>query len=185
MAQIKTYGSGIKTEAQKIAEAERKKEKRQKEDAERRVSLDAATSADIQKEAAKIVLEKARTTAPPDPAVLEKHAEEKKAQREADEALYEEIMLECDKARKNYYRFATAANNAALKFSPLSQEMSRVCSRLGRTNPITDGVMHVGEPTGVIMDDVRHTEAVWAMFTKRFRAIGRVSAEDFESPVGV
>ncbi len=76
------------------------------------------------------------------------------------------------------------AIGAALKDMERSQETARIAIRLGVTNPITSGVMGVGQASGVIRDKVKFVEAVCKRFAIRYRAIGSISADDFESPVG-
>ena len=181
MSQIKTHGTGIKSEAQKIADAERKKERGQKEEAERRASLAAVADADIQKEAAKIVLEKEKNRVPPD---TTKHEEEKKEQRVADTERLTQLIADHIKGKRTFYTGMKMAFGAALKDMERSQETARLAVRLGVTNPITSGVMGVGQASGVIRDKVRFVEAICKRFAIRYRAIGSISADDFESPVG-
>ena len=185
MAQITTYGSGKKSKAQEIADAERAKEQRQKEEADRRESLAILADADIKQVAANIVLEKEKTRVPPAQAILGAHAEAKKAQRDADKALLEELVKDHKKGKSTFYRGMKMAIGAALKDMKRSQETARVASRLGVTNPITSGVMGVGESSGVIQDRVRFVEAICKKFALRYRATGHISEDDFESPVGV
>ena len=184
MAQIKTYGPDKKTEAQKIADAERKKEREQKEEFDRRESLAAVADADIKKTAAEIVLEKEKNMVRPDQAISIAHAEAKKAQREEDEARLGELMEAHKKGKRTFYTGMKMALGAAMKDMERSQETARIASRLGVSNPITAGVMGVGEASGVIQDKVRFVEAVCKRFAVRYRAIGSISADDFESPVG-
>ena len=184
MTQIKTYGSGKPSEAQRIANEERKKEKRQKEDAERRESLRTRASEDIQREAAKIVLEKEKKTPPPDTSKVKAHEEAKKAQREDDEARLVGLMEDHKRGKRTFYTGMKMAFGAALRDMERSQETARIASRLGVTNPITSSVMGVGEASGVIQNKVKFIEAVCRRFAMRYRAIGHISAEDFESPVG-
>lgn len=184
MSQITTYSGGKKGEAELRAEAERAKEKSQKEDAERKASLEAATSADIKKVAAEIVLEKEKKVVPPDTAKVMAHEEEKKAQREADMDRLAELVEEHKKGKRTFYTGMKMAFGAALKDRERSVEAGRIAVRLGVSHPITSGVMGVGQASGVIQDKVRFVEAILAKFAKRYRAIGHISAEDFESPVG-
>ncbi len=184
MTQVKTYGSGRKTEAQKIADEERKREKAQKKEAERRASLAAVADADIQKVAADIVLEKEKKVVPPDTDELKAQVEEKGVQREADAAQLLELMEEHKKGKRTFYTGMKMAFGAALKDMERSQETARLAVKLGLTNPITSGVMGVGQASGVIQDKVRFVEAICKRFAIRYRAIGSISAEDFESPVG-
>lgn len=184
MPQITTYSRGKKGEAQKIADAERKKEKRQKEDAERRASLAAAADADIQKVAADIVLEKEKNIAPPDMSKVQAHEAEKKAQREVDMERLAELVAEHKKGKKTFYTGMKMAFGAALKDRERSVEAGRIAVRLGVSHPITSSVMGIGQASGVIQDKVKFVEAVCERFPKRYRAIGHISAEDFESPVG-
>ncbi|GAF87063.1 unnamed protein product, partial [marine sediment metagenome] len=160
MTQIKTYRSERKTEAQKIAEEERKRETAQIKADERRASLAAAADADIQKEAAKIVLEKEKKRVPPDTDSIKLHEEEKKAQREADEARLEGLVQEHKKGKRTFYAGMKMAFGAAMKDMERSQEAARLSVRLGVSNPITSGVMGVGEGSGMIQDQVRFVEAV-------------------------
>ena len=184
MTQIKTYRSDRKTEAQKIADEERKREKAQIKEAERRASLAAVADADIQKVAAEIVLEKEKKTTPPDPDILKKHEEEKKAQREADTERLTQLIADHIKGKRTFYTGMKMAFGAAMKDMERSQEAARLSVRLGVSNPITSGVMGVGQASGVIHDKVKFVEAVCKRFAVRYRAIGSISAEDFESPVG-
>ena len=184
MSQIKTHGTGIKSEAQKIADAERKKERDQKEEAERRESLAAVVDADIQKEAAEIVLEREKKSVPIDTAKVMAHEEEKKAQRVADTERLTQLIADHIKGKRTFYTGMKMAFGAALKDRERSQETARIAIRLGVTNPITSGVMGVGQASGVIQDKVKFVEAVCKRFAIRYRAIGSISAEDFESPVG-
>lgn len=185
MAQIKTYSDGRKTAAQEIADEERRREKLQIAETERRATLAAAADADIRKVAAEIVLEKEKNIIPPDVDILQKHAEAKKAQRDADAALLLELMEDHKKGKAMFYRFMKSAIGVALRDMERSQETARVAARLGVTNPITSGVMGVGEASGVIQDRVRFVEAICERFAKRYRAIGSISGDDFESPVGM
>ena len=148
------------------------------------MSLKTRASEDIQREAAKIVLEKEKKTPPPDTSKARAHEEEKKAQREADEALLVELMEDHKRGRRTFYTGMKMAFGAALRDRERSQETARIASRLGLTNPITSSVMGIGEASGVIQDRVRFVEAVCKRFAVRYRAIGHISAEDFESPVG-
>lgn len=184
MAQIKTYRSGRKTEAQKIAEEERKRETAQIKERERQESLRAVADAEVNKVAAEIVLEKEKKVVLPDTAKIRAHEEEKKAQREADEARLAELVEESDKDKAMFYRFMKSAMTSALRDMKRSVEAGRIAVRLGVSNPITSGVMGVGQASGVIQDKVRFVEAILARFAKRYRAIGHISADDFESPVG-
>ncbi len=184
MSQITTYSRGKKGEAQKIADEERKREKAQKLESERQASLAAGADADIQKVAAKIVLEKEKKVVPPDKAKLKAHEEEKKAQREADTARLEELVQDHRKGKRTFYAGMKMAIGAALKDMERSQETARIAIRLGVTNPITSGVMGVGQASGVIRDKVKFVEAVCKRFAVRYRAIGSILADDFESPVG-
>ena len=184
MSQITTYSRGKKGEAQKIADTERKKEKRQKEDAERRASLAASADADIQKVAADIVLEKEKNIAPPDMSKVQAHEAEKKAQREADMERLAELVTEQEKDKAMFYRFIKSAFTAALRDTKRSVEAGRIAVRLGVSNPITSGVMGIGSTTGVLQDKVKFFEAICKRLAIRYRAIGSISAEDFESPVG-
>lgn len=184
MSQVKTYGSGRKTKAQEIADAERQRELMQIKEADLRASLLAVADTEIQKVAADIVLEKEKKVVPPDPAILKAQAEEKQAQREADEVLLTALVEEHEKDKAMFYRFMKSAMTAALRDMERSQETARIASRLGRTNPITSGVMGVGEASGVIQDQVKFVEAICKRFAIRYRAIGSISADDFESPVG-
>ena len=184
MTQVKTYGSGRKTEAQRIADEERKREKAQIKETERRESLAAVADADIQKVAAKIVLEKEKNRVPPDQAVLKSLAEAKKERQDADKERLKEIKEESNKGHRTYYAGMKMAIGAAMKDMDLSQEAARIASRLGVTNPITSGVMGVGNASGMILDKVKFVEAICKRFAVRYRAIGSISAEDFESPIG-
>jgi len=184
MAQIKTYGSDRKSRAQKIADAERQKEMMQKEESDRRASLSAMADAEIQKVAADIVLEREKKIVPPDPAVLRAHAEEKQAQRDADKARLDELVEEHKKGKAMFYRFMKSAISVALRDMERSQETARISSRLGVSNPITSGIMGVGNATGVHQDKVIFVEAICKRFAMRYRAIGHISADDFESPIG-
>ena len=184
MTQIRTYGSGKQTEAQKIAAEERKRETAQIKETERQKTLRAAADAEVNKVAAEIVLEKEKTRVPPDQAILKAHAEAKKAQRDGDKARLEELVAEHKKGKRTFYTGMKMALGAAMKDMPRSQETARIASRLGVTNPITSGVMGVGEASGMIQDKIRFVEAVCKRFAVRYRAIGSISADDFESPVG-
>lgn len=184
MAQIKTYGSGRKSKAQEIADAERASETKQRLDAERRATLAAVADADIKKVAAEIVLEKEKNRVPADVEILKKHAEAEKARLDAEKERLEELMEEHRKGKKTFYTGMKMAFGAALKDMERSQETARIASRLGMSNPITSGVMMVGESTGVYQDKVRFVEALCKRFAIRYRAIGSISADDFESPVG-
>ena len=184
MAQIKTYGSGRQTEAQKIAAEERRRENEQTEEMERRKTLDAVAGAEIQKVAADIVLEKEKNIVPPDPAILLAHEEEKQKSRELDHARLDKLVADHKRGKKTFYTGMKMALGAAQKDMARYQDAARVAARLGVTNPITSGVMGVGESSGMIQNNVRFVEAVCKRFAKRYRAIGYISAEDFESPVG-
>ena len=184
MAQKKTYSSGRKSKADKQWDDDLLREKKQTLAADRRASLAAVADADIQRVAADIVLEKEKNIVPPDQAILKEHAEAKKAQREADEARLEELMEEHKKGKKTFYGAMKMAFGAAMKDMERSQETARIASRLGVSNPITSGVMGVGQASGMIQDKVRFVEAVCKRFAIRYRAIGSISADDFESPVG-
>ena len=184
MAQIKTYQSGKKTKAQEIADTERKKELEQIAVTEQRETLRAAADADVNKVAAQIVLEKEKNIVPPDQSILKEHAEAKKAQRDADEGRLKELVEEKKKGHRAFYAGMKMAIGAALKDMERSQEAARIASRLGITNPITSSVMGVGDTTGVHQDKVRFVEAICQRFAVRYRAIGHISADDFESPVG-
>ena len=183
MTQVKTYGTGRKTEAQKIADAERKKEKAQIKERERQETLQAAADADIQKAAAEIVLarEEGRSV---DAAKLGTEVQTSLDERAADRERLDELMEESDKGKAMFYRFMKSAINVALRDMDRSQEVARLAVRLGVSNPLTAGVMGVGQASGVIQDKVRFVEAILKRFAKRYRAIGHISAEDFESPVG-
>ena len=184
MTQIKTYGSGKISEAQRIANEERAKEKRQKKDPERRESLTRKASEDVQLEAARIVLKREEKKPPPDKVEAKAREEEKKALREDDEAHLAELMEDHKRGKRTFYTGMKMAFGAALRDRERSQETARIASRLGVTNPITAGVMGVGEASGVVQDRVRFVEAVCKRFAVRYRAIGHISADDFESPVG-
>jgi len=182
MAQIKTYGR--KTKAQDAADAERAEETKQRLDAERRATLATVADADIKRVAAEIVLEKEKNRIPPDGEILKKHAEAKKARLDADKERLDVLMKEHKKGKKTFYTGMKMAFGAAMKDMARSQETARIASRLGVSNPITSGVMMVGESTGVYQDKVRFVEAICKRFAVRYRAIGSISADDFESPVG-
>ena len=184
MAQVKTYGTGRKTEAQKIADEERKREKAQIAETERQTTLAAAADADIQKTAAEIVLEREKKVVPIDTAKVMAHEEEKKAQRVADTDRLTQLIADHIKGKRTFYTGMKMAFGAALKDRERSQEAARIAVRLGVTNPITSGVMGVGQASGVIQDRVKFVEAVCKRFAIRYRAIGSISADDFESPVG-
>ncbi len=184
MTQIKTYSTGRKTEAQKIADEERKRETTQTEKTERRETLRAAADAEVSRVAAEIVLEKEKNRVPPDQAVLKKHAEAKKAQRDADKEHLAELVEAHKKGKRTFYTGMKMALGAALKDIERSQEAARLSVRLGVSNPITSSVMGVGQASGVIHDKVKFVEAICKRFAIRYRAIGSISADDFESPVG-
>ena len=184
MAQIKTFGSGKISEAQRIADEERKRETAQIKVTERQETLAAVADADIQKIAAGIVLEKEKNMVRPDQAITMAHAEAKKAQRYRDETLLEELVAEHKKGKRTFYTGMKMALGAAMKDMERSQETARIASRLGVSNPITSGVMGVGNASGMIQDKVRFVEAICKRFAVRYRAIGSISAEDFESPIG-
>ena len=184
MTQIKTYGSGRQTEAQKIAAEERKRENKQIAETERQETLSAVADAEVNKIAAEIVLEKEKNIVPPDQALLAEHKEAKEAHRRADVARLEELMKDHKKGKKTFYAGTKMAFGAVMKDMERSQEAAQIASRLGVTSPITSTVMGVGEASGMIQDKVRLVEAVCKMFAKRYRAIGHISADDFESPVG-
>jgi hypothetical protein len=130
------------------------------------------------------VLEKEKNRIPPDVDILMKHEEAKKAQREADEARLVELVEEQKKGKKTFYTGMKMAFGAAMKDMERSQETARIASRLGVSNPITSSVMGIGQASGMIQDKVRFVEAVCKRFAIRYRAIGSISADDFESPVG-
>ena len=184
MAQKKTYSSGRKSKADKQWDEDRLREEKQKLAADRRATLAAVADADIQRVAADIVLEKEKNIEPPDVELLRKHEEAKEAQRDADKARLEQLMEEHRKGKKTFYSAMKMAFGAAMKDMERSQETARIASRLGISNPITSGVMGVGQASGMIQDKVRFVEAVCKRFAVRYRAIGSISADDFESPVG-
>ena len=94
------------------------------------------------------------------------------------------LMEDHKRGKRTFYTGMKMAFGAALRDMERSQETARIASRLGVTNPITSSVMGVGEASGVIQNKVKFIEAVCRRFAMRYRAIGHISAEDFESPVG-
>ena len=184
MAQIKTYGSGKKTKAQEQWDEERSKEKKQKEAADLQATLAAVADADIRNVAANIVLEKEKNLVPPDVDILRKHEEEKQEQRSADRKRLEILFKAHQRDKRTFYTGMKMAFGAAMKDMKRSQETARLASRLGMSNPITSGVMGIGTSSGVIQDRVRYVEAICKRFAVRYRAIGSISEDDFESPIG-
>jgi len=169
MAQKSTYSTPRETEADRIATAERAKERKRVEDFEQRQALEAAADAEVKKVAVEVMRtrEDGRTV---DVEVLEEASEERLAQRLEDEELYETLLAQAERKLETFYARAKTANNAALSFVELSDEMRVVCNRLGKPNAIRASVMGVADGTGVITDPIRHTDEIWARFVKLYRA---------------
>ena len=184
MAQKKTYSSGRKSKADKQWDDDLLREKKQTLAADRRATLAAVADADIQRVAADIVLEKEKNIEPPDVELLRKHEEAKEERRKTDESRLKFLMVEHEKGKKTFYGAMKMAFGAAMKDMERSQETARIASRLGVSNPITSGVMGVGQASGMIQDKVKFVEAVCKRFAVRYRAIGSIKADDFESPIG-
>ena len=119
------------------------------------------------------------------PVAIEKPVVSEPAPNEEDEALLAALMTEDASDRDMFYRFAKSMITVALRSMDRATEAGRVAGRLGRRNPITTGVMGIGDGSGVIQDRVRFVEAIMARFAKRYRATGSVDQDNFESPTGV
>lgn len=181
MAQKTTYSKPIETEADRIAKAERAKEKARIAETERLASLKAVVDAEVLNVAAEIVAERGKNGPPVDTVKLEAQAEARLAQHLEDEALYDAILEERDAALANYYRFAKAATTSVFKFVELSSDIAPVCRRLNKANPIRASVMGVSDGTGVITDPIRHTDEVWQKFIKLYRVeSGQIDMDTWE-----
>ena len=106
-------------------------------------------------------------------------------QHALDEKHLELLVKNHEEAKGTFYRGMKMAFGAALKDMPRAVEAGHIASRLGIRNPITSGVMGVGEGSGVIQDKIRFVEAILAKFGKRYRATGSIDRDSFESPTGV
>ena len=169
MAQKTTYTKAQETKADRIAKAERTKEKARIEKAGRLASLNTVVDAEVLEVAAEIVAERKANGAPVDTVKLEAIAKARVADREDDKALYEKKMARRTQLIRNFYNFSKSAENAFLEFAELSADMAAVCKRLNKPNPIRTSVMGVSDGTGVIVDPIRHTEEVWRKFIMLYR----------------
>ena len=105
-------------------------------------------------------------------------------QREADEARLAELVAEHEKGKKMFYGFMKSAITVALRDMQRSIEAGKIALRLGVSNPIVAGVMQIGTGSGLPQSALAFVDAICDKFAKKFRAIGRVSQEEFEYPVG-
>ncbi len=123
-----------------------------------------------------------KPVAPPLPPQL---TEEQLSAHEQDTQLLADIVLAHEKGKTTFYTGMKMAFGAALKDMDRAVEAGRVASRLGIDNPISAGVMGVGEGSGISQDRVLFVEAILARSGKRYRATGFIDKDHFESPTGV
>jgi hypothetical protein len=123
-----------------------------------------------------------KPVAPPEPP---QPSEEELTERERDMQRLADLVLEHEKGKTTFYHGMKMAFGAALRDMGRAVEAGQIAGRLGISSPITSSVMGVGEGSGVIQDRVRFVEAVLAQFGKRYRAVGFIDKDHFESPTGV
>jgi len=171
MAQKTTFSVARETEADRIAARERAKEDARIARTEEMETLQAIADEEIKRTAAEIVRERMekRNGASIDTAALAEQAEERLAQREADEARLEALVKEHDKGIKTFYVGMRMAFGSAMKDQDRSLEAGRIAGRLGRGNPIRTTVMQLGDGMGVVQDNVRFVDEVCAKFAELYR----------------
>ena len=174
MGQKTTYSVPRETEADRIAKAERDKEKARIAEAELRETLTAAVVAEERRKTAEIVREQMekRNGEPINAAKLTTETSANLAQMGVDEARLEELMNLHKKVPKTFFSGMKMALGAALKDMEYAMEAGRIASRLGKSNPIQAGVMGVSDGTGIIQDKVRFVEEILSTFTENYRKSG-------------
>ncbi len=178
---ITTRGSEIKTEAQKRAEEERARESAQLAEAQRQETLRAAADAGVQKVAAEIVLEKERQRQ----GIAPLEAEERPEEREEDEARVEKLMDEHRRGISTSYRGLNMFFTPAMKDRARSVEAGLTAGRLGRSNPLTVGLMSIGDGVGIIQNELDYKIAICERMIVLLRAHGGLIDKDlWESYIG-
>ncbi len=183
MAQKTTFSQPRETKADRIAARERAKEDARIARAAEQASLQAVADEETRQVAADIVRERMekRNGAPVDTEALAEQAEERLAQRGADEARLEALMKEHERGIKTFYTGMKMALGSALKDQDRSLEAGRIAARLGRANPIRTTVMQLGDGLGVVQDNVRFVDEVCAKFAELYRKnSGQIDRSYFE-----
>ena len=183
MGQKTTYGVPRETEADRIAAAERAKEKARIEKAELDASLEAVADEEIRKRVVEEVRkrEEKRNGEPVEAVKLATETASILAQRGADKTRLEKLMKEHKRGKQTVYTGMKMAVGALLKDMERSVEAGRIASRLGMTNPIRSSVMGVGDGTGVIQDKMTFVKKFLDKFAQMYRENGgEIDAGYFE-----
>ena len=174
MAQKTTYSQPRETEADRIAKAERAKEKARMAKTEQMETLAAAVDAEMKREIAEKVqkqIEK-RDGAPINTVKLTSERAAKLAQQGVDRARLDELVELHDRVGDTFLRGMKMALGAALKDMEYAMEAGRIASRSGESNPIRAGVMGVSDGTGVIQDKMRFVAEILKTFAERYQKSG-------------
>ena len=174
MGQKTTYTKPRETEANRIAKAERAKEKARMAETERRETLAAAVDIEMKRQTAETVREQMekRNGEPINAAKLATEASAKLAQQGVDRARLDELAELHEKVSKTFFGGMKMALGAALKDMGYAMEAGQIASRSGRSNPIRSGVMGVSDGTGVIQDKMRFVDEILLTFAERYRKSG-------------
>ena len=184
MAQKTTYGVPRETKADRIAKAERAKEKARMDKAELDASLEAVAAEEIRKEVVERVRkqeEKRRNGEPIEAAKLATETAAAIAQRGADKSRLDKLMKEHKRGKQTIYTGMKMAIGALLKDMERALEAGRIANRLGIPNPLRSSVMGIGDGTGVIQDKVAFVEKFLSTFAQLYRKTGgEINAGYFE-----
>ena len=181
MAQKTTYSVHAETEYDRRTKAERARERGRIAEAERQATLRAAGLASLGKVATDVALAKEQNVAPPDPAKLAEEAEQRRVQRQADEARLAELVKKHKHEIALFYRRMESALEGVEKDKSYADEARMISARLGISNPVSTTVMQVGDGVGFTADRALFVEQLLTRFVERYRLSGgQVIPDAFE-----
>ena len=171
MAQKTTYSKAPESAYDRRTKAERAKERGRIAEAERQASLRAAGEVSLGKVAADVALAKEQNVAPPDPAQLPEQAEQRRAQREADEARLAELATMHNHETELFYRRMETLLAGFKKGMALVDEARPIAKRLRVNNPISTTFMGVGSgAVGWSSDRALLVQNLFDRFVQLYRA---------------
>ncbi len=184
MAQITTYSKPPETEADRIAAAERAKERGHTTDAGRREALLATGKGLLDEAAIELALEAERNIVPPDPEIAAAAARKERAQRKKDEARFAELVSEWKKNRNRQYAGLEMMFGAVFADMELSTEAAQLSAKLGMNNPLERGtMMHIADSTGIPQDKMHLVTRICDKIVKRYKESKAFDRSYFEEGV--
>ena len=182
-----TFSQALPTEADRIAQKERSRERARLLDAERQAALKVAGMAELERAAVALALEKEkeRASAPVDTEAAEAEAAAHMAQRAEGEARLEELSKAHARAISLFYSRMQKLLDGLNEDRDTITEARGIAARLGVSNPAAASVMQIGESAGLNLSKAAFAQAVFEKFMEHYaKNSAQVLAGPFEGVRG-